>query len=1074
MNNKGSFTTVAQNIVAYNTNVLNLLTQLNSLFVTSDDSVTVDFVDTNQVLTTYDIPSWGFLTKEIQRLNNNINTLFAINENGAIIQTAENIWKKIILVDLNQEPNQIQSLNQIQNFEANRNHFFDALLNPSLKVRFDLTDKIEDDVREVLSRRYIVEFERNVDGSLTNNGQTALNSFNSLFRNKVDIVLGDFLEWHETTPGVLNPNNPYFDEEKFELEPNQLLYDGLFSVLQTEEDSLNRKLWYHLNTLEYTLIATGEIRTLAVDDEIIINRPQTSTRYRVLEVSTAQSNPRVILERIEGNEAIPVGEGTIKIYSPTINNKTVKITIGYAERNVVFMKPINTENFLLAKQWSQGTGYFTSDLILLSEDDNNGKTMDEFYVESVSDYGQAIEDLVQQKTPFSLGQLPNTPELLTDNFKVVQINRHLTDNQDRKEIVDKYQKMKQLKSEMAQLDSSIVSKKKESRLATFKSKSAKRTFDNEIKTLVTKKESSSRLLKTVTDEIITLSTSPNTNRRVQAKYRVRGFWDMPEARLVRGTRPQEVVQFKIQYRYVSLDGNESPVESFKLKNSDGTDAENAAYSNWTQVMSDARQRTFDSTEDVWVWEIEDVSDADTPNINQIDIPLQKNERVEIRIKSLSEVGWPENPLESDWSEIFTIDFPEDLSTIVGEEDFILEEASREDTLVQLKSDLGNVDEHLADQTNIGDEEFYHSTDTILAIFKDDQGNDQSLFDYLRTLEQKVTSLQEEINRTRGVLEVFMFRDEEEFVVRNDEEIQFNIECEDYAERFTEDTSVAGRVYRNDIYAVKDFFLKISNTSTSSPLGLLSSKLYTSDNQVYNQTTPQIFWVNDRDELLFNNSTGVTNTQLDNQYVWNVNFDSGNSTTNVSKVSENVGNNFITANSNSLTNVLSATEYNLGYSENSILEFVSNNNSLLDVKKWADTTPSVSSSTKLLTTVHPQIQNLEDIVENNSDKVKVFQAGTDLIIPVIIYFKLNALDSNDGTGKDYDYVDFNNASSTTRHIKRVKFFFENEAENKPFIFRVKFTINRNKVVVQKLSQNNKLTNVARFTYRPFNTSIFDAG
>ena len=64
----------------------------------------------------------------------------------------------------------------------------------------------------------------------------------------------------------------------------------------------------------------------------------------------------------------------------------------------------------------------------------------------------------------------------------------------------------------------------------------------------------------------------------------------------------------------------------------------------------------DEVEDI----VEDVTNADTPNINQIDIPVQSNERVDIRIKSISEVGWPESPVESDWSEIITIDFPDDL------------------------------------------------------------------------------------------------------------------------------------------------------------------------------------------------------------------------------------------------------------------------------------------------------------------------------------------------------------------------------------------------------------------------------
>jgi hypothetical protein len=1067
---KNSFATVAEQIINYNNNTLNLISELNSLFVSNDSSVQIDITDENNVLTTYDVPSWGYLQKEIQRMNNNINTLFSINENGALIQTAENVWKKLILVDLNKEPNQVQSLNSITRFESERNHFFDGLLNPSLKVNIDLTDKVEDDVRQVLIRRYIVEFERNVDGSLTNLGQTALDSFNTQFRGKVDVNINDFLEWHRTTPGVLNATTPYYDQEKFDLEANELLYDGQFSVLSITEDSINRRLWYNLNTLNYLLIATNETRQLTVGDQIVINRPQTSTLYRIVEVDTSQSSPRVRFERVQGNEAIPVGEGTIKIYSPTISNKNVKITIGYAERNVLFLKPINTENYLMSKQWSLGTAYYTNDLTLNSRNSDNGKTMDEYYVETVSDYGEAIKDLVQTKTPLSLGQIPNRPVLVSDNFKVVQINKHLTDNRDQKEIVDKYSKMKEIKTELSQIDNALNSKRKEMRLSTFKSKSDKRRFENEIKSLAVKKESSSRLLKTTTDEIITLSNSPNTNRKITPKYRVRGFWDIPEARLVRGSRPQEVVQFIVEYRYVSLDGNEAGTETFKLKNTDGTDSSNAAFSAWNKFLTDSRKRIYDEEEDVWRWEVQDISDADTPNINQLDISISKNERVEIRIKSLSEVGWPESPLESDWSEILAIDFPEDLNSIVGEDDFILEEASKEDTIVQLRSELGNIDEHLADQVIIGDETYYHSTDTILSMIPDEQGNQQSLLTYLRYLTNKINTLEEQINRSRGILQVYVYRGDEAFLVKNDQELQFNVECEDYLDKYDIDSTVAGRVYRNSIYTIKDFYVRIVNASTSSPLGLLSNRTYQSDGTIYSRSSPQTFWVNDRDEILFNTSTGNTNTQLNNQFLWNVNFDSGNSNNTISKLSENIGNDFTTNNSNSITNVLSSTEYNLGYNESTILQFVGNNNSLLDIKKWTDVSPTVKSATKLLTSVHPSIQNLEDIVETNSDKVKTFQEGSELIVPLNIYFKMNAFDPNDGSGVDYDYINLNNLSTTTRHIKKVKFLLENEVENKPFIFRVKFTINRNKVVVQRLGQSNKLTRVSQFKYRPFNSSL----
>ena len=80
-------------------------------------------------------------------------------------------------------------------------------------------------------------------------------------------------------------------------------------------------------------------------------------------------------------------------------------------------------------------------------------------------------------------------------------------------------------------------------------------------------------------------------------------------------------------------------------------------SKWVEMNTKPRERNYDKQTDTYFWSEEDLLNPDVPNSNQVDIPIQANERVEIRVKSISEVGWPNSPVESDWSESIFVDFP---------------------------------------------------------------------------------------------------------------------------------------------------------------------------------------------------------------------------------------------------------------------------------------------------------------------------------------------------------------------------------------------------------------------------------
>ena len=1057
MSLQSSYQSIAEQIVVFNNNIVELLSKLNSLTTSPDPSVNVEVTDNAGVQRVYSLPSFSFLSSEISRLNNNINAIYGLDGSGSLVQPSNNSsFRKVVAVEINKEPVDISNLNTVSNFSASKNWFFDGLLNPQLFVTFDLEGKIDDLVDRCLVRRYIISFEKTASGTLSNNGQLALNSFNLNFRQKTDITQENLLNWMLTTPGVMNPTTPEYDEQVFDLEPNFLLYDGIFTVIKAEEDVLNKRIWYQLNTLDYTNVETSAVLQLSIGDELIVNLAGSSTKYKILEVSLLQSNPRIRVERSQGFDPVPIGFNSLKIHSPIRYTKRLRVSIGYDERCVVFTKAINGSNGIQSKNWSLGSGFWTNDLILSSSDNFNGTPFETFYSGQVYDYGKVLTDLVAKKIPnqFSAA-LPSPPELSSRNFQVVQINTHLTNQIDSTALKNIYSQNKSLQSEIDQLSKAILEKTTQLQVTRFSTPSDREQWQNEIDRLVSLKETKTQLFRSNLDQITTITNT--LKNKDSAKYRVRGFWPLPQPVIVRGTLPQEVVQFRVQYRYLSNDGSESPVQLFKLSSSStGVGTARGVFSNWTEYKTDVRKRVYNSSNGEYTWQVEDVSDADTPNINQLDIPIQPNERVEFRIKSISEVGWPESPVESEWSQPLTINFPEDLSTLVVESDLLLKEATKDELKVNILDEFSSrgVDTHLSDTVVANDKTFLHKSENILSGFRDDNGIAIDLYSYLQSLENKIKNLESLISRTKSQLSVVLYRNNEEFIVGNGSDLVFNIECEDYALPFTgaslaSSSSIpTGRVYANNIYVIKDFLLQFKNTSADSPLGILSSKEYLSGD-IYDSRVPQVIWVNDQDELLFSNLKGVSNTQLDYQYLWSVNYISLTQNLQATKLSDNIGNDFLTSGNNSLTDVLSSNEFNLGYSENALLNFVGDNNSLFDPQKWIDQTETVASETRLLTTCHPSIARLENLVESNVKKIKEITSNSSdwINISLPIYFKLNSLDNVTKTGENYEWINLNNSTRTVKHTKKIKFHLETNQDTRPFVFTVTFNLNRNKVIVR---------------------------
>ena len=72
---QSSFPKVADQVITFNKNIVDILTKINSTTTTTEPSVNVQIYDDNGVLRNYSLPSVSALKAEIDRLNNNINSI---------------------------------------------------------------------------------------------------------------------------------------------------------------------------------------------------------------------------------------------------------------------------------------------------------------------------------------------------------------------------------------------------------------------------------------------------------------------------------------------------------------------------------------------------------------------------------------------------------------------------------------------------------------------------------------------------------------------------------------------------------------------------------------------------------------------------------------------------------------------------------------------------------------------------------------------------------------------------------------------------------------------------------------
>jgi hypothetical protein len=1026
---KNTLPDLAAQLVRLNNNIAAILEGQNRIITARDSSVSIEVSDANGNTSTSTLPSVSFIQSQVNELRRNLSALSSLSGTSSIISDGSGSFRKIIAVDVNQQPPNISSLNSISSFTSEPNWFFDSLMSHKMNITINLTDKIPPSVNQIDSYRYIVKFNSNADGVLTTIGDRARVDFETRFKNNIEIDYDEFIEWTNSTSGI---SEIIEDPQRFNLEPLFLRFSGIYGVLRTEEDPINNRIWYVLDTLNYTDVELNTIKELAVGDMLTLNTESPSSRFKIIEIDTTQAQPRIRVERQDGLDAIPVGLQVLRILSPLSSIREVKISVGFNEYQVIFIRPIRSDNNVRSEEWSLGAGFYTNDLTLSSTNKNlDGLTMSEYYVNYIQDYGAVLRDIVQKKIPEDFGETPDAPVLNASSFKVRLTNEHLINSPDSVRLRELNNTKTTVSSEIEQLNEAINQLNVQIQNAgTFPTRADQERAQQKLNNLIQQKAAKSTQLRSLVADILSTQTAV---KNISPRYRLQGFWGFPAPKSNGNSKPQQIVQFKVRYKYSNLSGEETPIGTIPLEQGDGT-IKNASVSQWTELLSKPRKQIWDESTQSYIWVDDNVSDTEEVNTNFIDLPIQAGEQITLQVKSISEVGYPDAPLESDWSNQLTIPFQADSGLSAATDTNILTTTLQEDQRLRFENELNarGLTDHVATQRVVDGKLIVHDANQILTTQLTSDGRTQkSVQTVIDELTNEIARLRLALARVRGSLEVYIKVKDKLQLVQNGQTYRYPIVLTQYAERVS---NAPIPTWVNRDYTITDYKIVIKNASTSDPLGLFSR--YT-ENQILNP-----FNKNTDIRALFTDESGVLRKQTDNQFVWlrNTRLSSGSTGTNATLVDWTIVD-------DSGYNTQQLRNLNLGWSQSTFIQD--------DPETDPETGVQVHRKLKEITTsgqflsvvsAHAVRNASQNNLAYTADIAKTLSPSEEIEIPIHLYFLLDNRATN-GVLINPNYAPTstsNPISDDGLHIKVLTFEVQPENQDKPFRFEIEFNIRANAV------------------------------
>lgn len=714
--NINSFNEDMRQVIVAQKNHLAYLAALQKSMVNNEMFTTFDFENTDGTYGNYQLPTYTNIMNQVESVKNSIETL---NKGTGTVTLNDGTRRQVKLSSVATAPSRITSIANPSTFSVDSNWFFENLMFPGATVSVDLTGAVEDSADRCRIKRVILDSnDSNASAVWENN-----------------ILPNDYT--YQQLISLLSLNNVSFYEDEQDAE-FPLVTNSFYGEFQITSDPevIDGYVWYTLDTVNYATVTneginTGKNNILSTGDVLLYN----NTLFTVTDIDI--NSKQVRISQTSGVET-PGINSIMYFYEDPFRSKTLNIRFGAHEYDIIYFKAIQEDYNLLANEWSVPMKFATDSL---SYEADNSTPFSNFYAANVVDWGaNMIAEAKEQLTKAYYGVTPNAPTLYSNDFRVVQINTQINAALDNADIKQTTADIESTKSEISTLKSTIAAQK----------------TDLQSITDVTEYDSLQKQIKTNTVQLSSLQTQysslvaylqnlikDNGAVNTDPKYHVRGFFAIPELKYLdeAKTKVEDIIGFDIAYRYIKEDETGVALNTYSYTGNEGEGTLTGTFSDWNFMQSVLKERKFNNETGLYEWASENIADGSEININQIDIAISKGEKLEFKVRSISEAGYPENCLKSSWSNSAIIEFPSTLST-KNELASLIEDSNDEalDVAIENKINSLGLDTHIDDtvpNTNsVNGIYFKHLAGNIAYEKKNDTGNTvetqdvQTIIDYI--------------------------------------------------------------------------------------------------------------------------------------------------------------------------------------------------------------------------------------------------------------------------------------------------------------------------------------------------------